>query len=67
MANDYNDDQEETDEARPRYCEACRVLTEALRDMEQQCREAEDGGYWRLCPSSSSVSTCAKRTPIWRD
>jgi hypothetical protein len=24
------------------YCEDCRVLTEALRDMEQQCREAED-------------------------
>ena len=24
------------------YCEGCLVLTEALRDMEQQCREAED-------------------------
>lgn len=24
------------------YCEDCRILTEALRDMEQQCREAED-------------------------
>ena len=25
-----------------RYCEDCTILIEALRDMEQQCREAED-------------------------
>jgi hypothetical protein len=31
-----------TDDTRSRYCEDCRVLTEALRDMEQQCRELED-------------------------
>jgi hypothetical protein len=26
----------------PRHCFDCDVLTEALRDMEEQCREAED-------------------------
>jgi hypothetical protein len=25
------------------HCTDCDVLTEALRDLEQQCREAEDG------------------------
>jgi hypothetical protein len=24
------------------YCEGCKILTDALRDMELQCREAED-------------------------
>ncbi len=46
MKGDYSDDDpREAYEARPRYCEDCRVLTEALRDMEQQCREAEDEAY----------------------
>jgi len=40
MASDYFDDREETYEARLRYCEDCRVLTDALRDMELQCRES---------------------------
>jgi hypothetical protein len=61
MASDYDDDQEETYEARPRYCEDCRVLTEALRDMEQQCRETEDGRYRGLSlPSSSSVDVLTR-------
>jgi len=52
MERDHSDDELiEEYEARPRYCEDCRVLTEALRDMEQQCREAEDGSY-REFPSS---------------
>jgi hypothetical protein len=39
MADDYA---EEMDEVHPCYCGDCRVLTEALQDIEQQCREAED-------------------------
>jgi hypothetical protein len=43
MADDYEDDYlEETCETGTRHCEDCRVLTEALWDMEQQRREAED-------------------------
>jgi hypothetical protein len=46
MENDYSDgDLSEGYEEWPRYCGDCRVLTEALRDMEQQCREAEDDHY----------------------
>jgi hypothetical protein len=54
VASHYDDDREETYEARSRYCEDCRVLTDALRDMEQQCREAEDGRYQGLCLSSGT-------------
>lgn len=46
MKDDYADDYlRETYETRLRYCEDCRVLTDALRDMEQQCCEAEDERY----------------------
>lgn len=51
MEGDYADDDLREDDARTHYCEDCRVLTDALRDMEQQCREAEDASY-RGLPSS---------------
>jgi hypothetical protein len=43
MADDNADEyRKDTTETRFRYCEDCRILTEALRDMEEQRREAED-------------------------
>jgi hypothetical protein len=33
---------DEYDSYNERHCSECEVLTEALRDLEQQCREAED-------------------------
>ena len=36
---DYVDEYESYNE---RHCSECEMLTEALRDLEQQCREAED-------------------------
>ena len=38
MTDEFVDDANE----RNSYCEDCRVLTDALRDMEQQCRDTED-------------------------
>ena len=38
MSDDYRHDQQEMEF----YCEDCRILIDALRDMEDQCREAED-------------------------
>lgn len=52
MSDDHSHDYlEDASETRFRYCEDCLVLMDALRDMEQQCREAEDEG---LHKSSSS-------------
>lgn len=46
MEDDYSDsDSDDPRETASRYCEDCRVLTDALRDMEQQRREAEDQHY----------------------
>jgi hypothetical protein len=54
MEDDYEDDYlAEACGTRRTYCEDCRVLTEALRDMEQQCREVEDGRYLGLSLSST--------------
>ena len=61
MPDDYNDYLNENNEYRPRYCEDCRVLTEALRDMEQQCRELEDGRYRGLSLSSSKTADLLTR------
>jgi hypothetical protein len=36
------DDRVEENDSDSRHCMDCDVLTDALRDMEQQCREAED-------------------------
>jgi hypothetical protein len=37
-----NEDESELFEDNSRHCDDCDVLVEALRDNEQQCREAED-------------------------
>jgi len=43
MSDDHSHDYlDHASEARFRYCEDCLVLMDALRDMEQQCREVED-------------------------
>jgi len=61
VKDDYaDDDLDETCESRWRYCEDCRILTDALRDMEQQCREAEDkrfreSDFLRRATSSRSL------------
>lgn len=39
---DWNDESDPY-QTSARHCTDCEVLTEALRDAEQQCREAEDG------------------------
>ena len=39
-----------------RHCTDCDVLTEALRDMEQQCREAEDERFRDISLSSKKSS-----------
>lgn len=41
MRDDYRES--ESPEIYPKYCGDCETLTEALRDLEQQCREVEDG------------------------
>ena len=57
---DYPEDYE--NETPRRYCEDCRVLTEALQDMEQQCREAENEGLKEnLLYSSSSIDALTNR------
>ena len=53
MLNDWSNDYPEDYETRRRYCEDCRILTEALQEMEQQCREAEDEGLPVNSPCSS--------------
>jgi len=45
MKDDHRNDDLKEGYERSRYCEDCLVLTDALRDMEQQCREAEDERY----------------------
>jgi len=50
-----NDCDEESDphEISPRHCTDCDILTKALRDAEQQCREAEDRRNLEVAASTS--------------
>ena len=55
MRYDYEEeDSDQPSENDGAYCEDCRVLTDALQDMEQQCREAEDEGV-----KAHNFSRCA--------
>ena len=57
-AVNYHDDKDEPEgiAEESHYCADCEVLTDALRDLEQQRRETQDSRYREVISASDSLN-----------